>query len=103
MTSRVELSSRAIADLRRIFRAINAEHSVEAAAWFNGLERAILGLEKFPGRCPATPENRSLRHLLYGRRRNVYRAIFSIDEGNAVVTVVHIRHGARRGFSRGEV
>ena len=43
----------------------------------------------------AKPQNRSLRHLLYGNQPHVYRAIYDIDEGNKVVSVLTIRHGAR--------
>jgi mRNA-degrading endonuclease RelE of RelBE toxin-antitoxin system len=41
------------------------------------------------------PEDGGLRQLLYGRRPHVYRIIYEIDEGNRIVSVLHIRHGAR--------
>jgi mRNA-degrading endonuclease RelE of RelBE toxin-antitoxin system len=37
---------------------------------------------------------RSLRHLLYGKKPNVYRVIFEIDERRRLVHVLTIRHGA---------
>jgi toxin ParE1/3/4 len=43
-----------------------------------------------------TPENRALRHLLFGKKPHVYRVIFAIDGRALVVRVLHIRHGARR-------
>ena len=37
---------------------------------------------------------RTVRQLLFGRKRTVYRVYFTII--NDVVIVLHIRHGARR-------
>ncbi len=99
MAYRVDLTERAARNLRRIYRTINAEHSARARDWFNGLEQAVLSLDEHPARAPVIPEDDSLRHLLYGRRPNVYRIIYAIHERNRVVTVLHIRHGARRAFT----
>lgn len=95
MTYRVELSARAIRDLRQLYDAIAARHVPAAANWFNGLEAKVAGLGAFPGRGGTVPEDGRLRQLLYGRRPHVYRIIYEIDEGNRVVSVLHIRHGAR--------
>jgi toxin ParE1/3/4 len=95
MTYHVELTERASRDLRRIFRHINAASSPQASTWFNELEAAILSLDRHPERTPVTPENRALRHLLFGKKPNVYRIIFAIDERAWVVRVLHIRYGAR--------
>jgi mRNA-degrading endonuclease RelE of RelBE toxin-antitoxin system len=40
-------------------------------------------------------ESSRLRHLLYGKRPHVYRIIYAIDQRRRLVSVVHIRHGAR--------
>lgn len=95
MAYRVELTDRAERDLRRLYRDIAAANSVLAAAWFNGLETAILGLSDIPHRCPPAPEDNRLRHLLYGRKGRTYRVIFRVTEDSRVVTVLHIRHWAR--------
>jgi len=100
MTYRVELTARAARDLKRIFRYINAESSPSAFAWFNELETAIFSLDQHPERSPAAPENRALRHLLFGKRPSVYRIIFAIGERDRIVRVLHIRHGARRPLPR---
>ena len=102
MTYRVDLTGRAERDLRRIYLAIHAEDGAQARAWFNGLEQAVLSLEEHPARGAPTPEDGSLRHLLYGRRRHRYRIIFAIDEDSRIVTVLHIRHGARDAFQPNE-
>jgi len=100
MTYRVELTARASRNLRRIFRHIHAASSPQAFAWFNELEAAILSHDRHPERSPITAENRRLRHLLFGKKPNVYRVIFAIDEGARVVRVLHIRHGARQPLPR---
>lgn len=99
MAYRVDLTERAVRDLRRIYVAINAAETAQARAWFNGLEKAVLSLDEHPARGAPIPENGSLRHLLYGRRRYRYRIIYAIDEHNRIVTVLHIRHGARDAFT----
>jgi len=98
MTYRVDLTNRAARDLRRIYRTINAEDASQAMLWFNGLEEAVLSLDEFPARGTPTPEDPSLRHIIYGRRRHRYRIIYAIDEPSNVITVLHIRHGARDAF-----
>jgi len=102
MAFRVDLTERAARDLRHLYRIINAEHSAQARAWFNGLERVILSLDENPARGSVAPEDANLRHLFYGRRRNVYRIIYAINERSRVATVLHIRHGARDAFTPGD-
>ena len=98
MAYRVDLTERAARDLGRIYRTINAEDSARARDWFNGLEKAVLSLDEHPARAPVIAEHDSPRHLLYGRKPNVHRIIYAIDERDGVVTVLHIRHGARKAF-----
>jgi toxin ParE1/3/4 len=96
MTYRVELTERASRDIKAIYQEINGADSVRARVWFNGLEAAVFSLDEHPARGPVTPENPTLRHLLYGRKGRVYRIIYTIDEPRRVVTVLHIRHGSRQ-------
>jgi toxin ParE1/3/4 len=94
----VELTVRAERDLYYLAEQIKAEDSVAAAHWLNGLELAIYTLEQLPRRCPSAPAyrkaKRPLRHFLYGRKPDVYRVIYEIDERRRVVSVLTIRHGA---------
>jgi toxin ParE1/3/4 len=99
----VNLTVRAERDLVLIFDAINAEHSEAALKWYRGLKEAILSLEAQPNRCPETPENAKLRHLLYGDKPHIYRVIYRVAEKSKHVDVLHIRHGARQRFKRSEV
>ena len=98
----VDITVRAERDLALLFDAINAGRSAAAFKWYRGLKKAILSLEEQPSRCPETPENASLRHLMYGKKPHVYRVIFRVMEKNRRVEVLHIRHGARQRFQRGE-
>jgi len=99
MAYRVELTERAARDLGRIYRTINTDGSARARDWFKGLEKAVFSLDEHPARAPVIPEDDTLRHLLYGRKPNVCRIIYAIDERDRVVTVLHIRHGARKAFT----
>jgi plasmid stabilization system protein ParE len=75
-----------------------AERSPDAAQrWHDGLSRAIDSLAKLPTRCPVSQaDSRALgcevRQLLYGKRRGVYRILFTI--AGDTVWVLRIRHGA---------
>jgi toxin ParE1/3/4 len=98
MAYRVELTFRALGDLDQLYLVTEAASSGGARDWFNGLQAAIFSLSEHPGRCPVTPENGTMRHLLYGRGRYIYRVIYTIDENAKVVKVAHIRHGAQQPF-----
>jgi plasmid stabilization system protein ParE len=98
MAYAVNITSRAERDLEHLYGEIAAPDSDAAWKWYKGLKKQILSLEKFPERCPLTPEKKTLRHLLYGRKPQVYRVIFRVLEKRKVVEVLHIRHGARKRF-----
>jgi toxin ParE1/3/4 len=99
----VRITPRARRDLALLFKDPHAGDSESALKWYKGLRDAALTLEKLPHRCPATPENPQLRHLLYGRKAHVYRVIYRVLEKDKRVNVLHIRHGARRRFKASEL
>jgi toxin ParE1/3/4 len=99
----VNLTARAQRDLAHLYGQINAEHSDAALKWYRGLKETILSLEEQPKRCPVTPESDKFRHLLYGNKPLIYRAIFRVLEKQKQVEVLHIRHGARRGAKGSDV
>ena len=74
------MTGRAKRDLGDLYAHVNATESTVAAIWFNGLEEAVYGLESLPRRCPVAPEAtqalRQLRHLLYGSKRHLCRAVY---------------------------
>jgi plasmid stabilization system protein ParE len=100
---RVNLTSRAQRDLILLFDDIHADTSDAAARWYAGLKAAILSLERKPNRCSIVPENKAVRHLLYGHKPNIYRVIYRVREKAKQVDVLHIRHGARRSFRARDV
>ena len=95
----VNFTARAGRDLAHLYEEINAEHSGAALKWYRGFREAILSLEERPNRCPMTPESDKFRHLLYGNKPYIYRAIYRALEKQKQVEVLHIRHGARRKFT----
>jgi toxin ParE1/3/4 len=99
----VNITFRAERDLAWIYEQINANDSDAALEWYHGFKQAILSLENQPNRCPVTPENDKLRHLLYGNKPHIYRAIYRVMEKQKQVEVLHIRHGARRRFKGSNV
>lgn len=94
----VRIASRAERDLASLYGEIDAPDSAAAWQWYRGLKQAILSLAEKPNRCPVTPENKKLRHLLYGKRTHRYRVIYRVDTRRRLVDVPHIRHGSRRRF-----
>ncbi len=76
-----------------------------AGLWLARFQAALLTLAEQPERCGFAPEHkklkRELRQLLFGRKPNVFRAVFLID-GN-VVRIVRIRRGSRRQLTQKEL
>jgi hypothetical protein len=78
-------------------RQLLADESPDAAArWYVGLEKAFATLKKFPNRHPIAEEESeqlgiTVRHMLFGRRRGVYRVLFSVEAD----TLHYVRHGAQ--------
>ena len=98
MAYQVRITARAERDVAQLYDDINAASSASATRWYMGLKRSILSLEELPKRCAVTPENRKLRHLLYGNKPHVYRVIYRVLEKQRRVDILHIRHGARSRF-----
>lgn len=83
-----------------------AQYAPETAA--RGLNRFHAELERLadnPQQWPLAPENgkvkREIRQLLFGRRPNIYRAIFTID--GDTVRVLRIRRASRRFLTKREL
>ena len=91
---------RAERDLAALCKQIRADHSVAARRWYQGLKTSLLSLAENPNRCPVTPENNRLRHLLYGHKPHLCRVIYRVLEKRGEVEVLHIRHGARDRLNR---
>ena len=98
MAYRVKFTPRAEQDLNRICATVSHEAPFRGPPWFDRLEQSILSLSDFPERCMVVPklcsDQRTVRQLLFGRRRHVYRIYFAIFTD--VVAILHVRHGARK-------
>ena len=107
MAYRVDLSRNAAADLDALYIFLAERAPSQGIAWFNSLERAILALGQMPRRYRIAAESldpdQPVRVLHYGRSPHVYRVFFTIDERAKVVTVLHIRHGARQRPTPGDL
>ncbi len=97
MTYRVITQPSAETGADQAFRWLYERSPEAAVRWYRGLRQAIESLAEHPQRCPLAPENEQfeeeIRQLLYGRRRGVYRLLFTI-EGDTV-SVLYIRHSAQ--------
>lgn len=99
MAYRVEIARNAEAELEALYLWVVARAPQQGAKRFNGLERAVLSLDRLPKRCPVAPESinpdQPVRVLSYGRKPHVYRVFFTVNDTAQTVRVVHIRHPAR--------
>ena len=97
MEYRVEVSREAEADALGAFVWIGDQSFEAATRWYGGLTDALNSLQAFPRRCSVVPDNdyygEEVRQLIYGKRANAYRILFTI-RGDTVY-VLHVRHGSR--------
>jgi plasmid stabilization system protein ParE len=65
-----------------------------AVKWYKGIEKAIKSLALLPKRCGIAPESHflglELRHYIY----KSHRIIFRVEDGEKVVRILYVRHGA---------
>lgn len=97
MKYKIIIESPAIEDMERALSWIVSRSRASAIRWYRDLVEAIKTLETFPKRCSLAPENEAfqeeIRQLLYGKRRGVYRVLFTIQGRN--VHILHVRHCAQ--------
>jgi plasmid stabilization system protein ParE len=93
---RVRFTRRALADVDASLAWL-LSRSAPAARWRAGLLDRVAALEQSPDRYPLADEAAELaidlRELLYGRRRGVYRILFTID--GSAVHIHRVRHAAQ--------
>jgi plasmid stabilization system protein ParE len=83
-----------------------ARHAPETAArWLSRFEGALQTLSRNPQRCMLAPEHkkmkREIRQYLFGRKPNVFRAVFLIVDDT--VRIVRIRRATRRPLTKREL
>lgn len=96
MVYAVEIAASAERDLGTLYEHVRAAGSIAAQRWFDELGTAIRSLKSNPERGARLAEASGVRQLFYGRRHSRYRLLYKVDTGEARVTILHIRHGARR-------
>lgn len=105
MAYQVRITARALADANEVLARIGRIAPQAAARWHAALLDKVQTLEDHPERCPLAVEAEKLgielRELLFGKRRGVYRILFTVD-GDTVL-VHHIRHAARDSLMPGEL
>lgn len=103
MTYQVRLSLLAMDDIETAHGWLKGHLSPDhARRWYDGLKAALINLEKNPNRYPLAPEGEALgielRELPYGKRKHVYRILYTVEE--SVVQVHGVWHAARGDFHR---
>jgi plasmid stabilization system protein ParE len=104
MNYRVIIQPSAQAEMEEAYLWVHDHAPLRIAKWCNGLVEAILSLANHPQRCSLAPESdafdEEINQLLFGKRTNVYRILFTIQENT--VSVLHVRHAARRFLNPGQ-
>lgn len=109
MAFTVVLLRKAQADIAGHAAWLEATQTIRAAdRWRVGLlNAAIPALESDPHRYPPAAEAADvgvdLREMLRGRRRHVYRVLFTIDDTTQTVYVHRVRHAAQDRLSAGDL
>jgi plasmid stabilization system protein ParE len=103
MTYHVILQPRAEREIQAAARWILGQSRSPATAlrWARNLRAKIATLKTSPQRCPIDSDSEvygeEVRVLLYGKRRGVYRVLFTIR--GDTVRVLTVRHSAQRSLA----
>ena len=91
----------AVDDLRKAYTFVRKNAPTTVAKWYERLEKHVKTLEHNPERCPIARESKrvflEVRELHFGRRPNVFRILFTIDDHT--VRVLKIFRAQRRSPS----
>ena len=102
MTYRVIVLPGAESEIANAVAWIAERSPVAAASWVEGIRQALSTLSEMPSRCPVADDDFRneviVRQLLYGRRRNRYRILFTVKEDT--IQILHVRHGSRAPIGR---
>jgi plasmid stabilization system protein ParE len=102
----IRSTPRADADIDHYVAWLHLHVSLASAArWHAGISAKIRTLSNNPERCPLSDEASDLgielREMYYGRRRHVYRILFTID--GQTVNVHRVRHAAQDRLFPGDI
>lgn len=106
MIHTLNIRPRANADIDGVFVRITRTVSpASAARWYTGVIRKIRTLARHPERGPLADEAAALgfdmRVMLYGRGRQIYRILYTID--GTTVNVLRVRHAAQDWLTADDV
>ncbi|MGK7902511.1 MAG: type II toxin-antitoxin system RelE/ParE family toxin [Hormoscilla sp.] len=97
MIFQVEITPIAEAQIEQAYRWYRERNPEFADSWFRGLMNAIATLQSKPRRCALAVEQeifaKEVRQLLYGKSKNVYRVLFTVED--VTVYVLYVRHSAQ--------
>ena len=101
MQYQVIITPSAKADIFEINTWLLENYPELAESWLWGISQAVTSLSKFPKRCPISPESKAfdvvVRQLLYGKKPNVYRILFSIQDRK--VYILRVRSTKQQSIS----
>jgi plasmid stabilization system protein ParE len=105
MNYTVIVMPRALRDLDGAYLWASRSAPETAARWLNRFHAALRTLSSNPERCGIAPESevvgQEIRQFLFGKRPNVWRALFTIQGGE--VRVLHVRRAAMDSASADEL
>lgn len=97
MAFQVDVTDGAKAQIRQAYFWHKQNLPTLADSWLDGLLKALDTLKQFPNRCPLAPEHdefeEEVHQLLYGKRNNAYRILFTVQ--GETVYILHVRHHAQ--------
>lgn len=100
-THKVIIHRHAVADLEKYYRYVRQRGGNQASAWYQRFVDQLRSLERKPQRCPIARESKrvslEVRELHFGRRPNVFRVLFTIDDDT--VRILRIVRAQRRSPS----
>lgn len=101
----VELTERAEIEVERLGLGLLRRAPEAIGGWQARLTAALASFAFMPNRCPFARENNdfpgiTVRQLLYGKERGVYRALFYVIEPDdeheeGVVRILRVLHGSQ--------
>ncbi|SEB82837.1 type II toxin-antitoxin system RelE/ParE family toxin [Terriglobus roseus] len=92
----IKLTRRAERDLAHIANYVDVQLHLAASDWFVGLTDTILSLRHLPKRGSLVAGKSGRRQLFYGSKPHVYKVIYVVNDAAGKVTILQVRHGARR-------
>ncbi len=101
MEFQVKLTGNAKLEIETAYLWIKQDNSNYADQWFRDLMDTIATLQNKPKRCAFARENddfpEEIRQLLYGRGRNKYPVIFTVEKD--IVYILYVRHTAQSSIT----